>query len=322
MNRSTILRILRALTIVAVLALAAVGLEQIVAALSQGSGRGPRTQARVVQPEVPSARVTAPPPVQIQPTATATVMAPPPVQVKVEGHITAVNAAAGTITVQDDDGGPATIVALGAARGTFYVGEKLKVVGTLTGAGGSAATVQAGFIQLEPPEASESAPPAAAPGATIKVKGFITAVNPAAGTITVQDDDGGPATVVALGAAAGTYDVGQKVKVAGTLTGAGSSAATVQAQYVTPDDAPAPTAAIPVGAHVKVEGRITAANTAAGTITVQDDDAPPTVIALGAARGTFYVGQEVEVAGIKARAGSNGATVQAQFIRLKSPDGD
>jgi hypothetical protein len=236
MNRSTILRILRALTIVAVLALAAVGLEQIVAALSQGSGRGPRTQARVVQPEVPSARVTAPPPVQIQPTATATVMAPPPVQVKVEGHITAVNAAAGTITV--------------------------------------------------------------------------------------QDDDGGPATVVALGAAAGTYDVGQKVKVAGTLTGAGSSAATVQAQYVTPDDAPAPTAAIPVGAHVKVEGRITAANTAAGTITVQDDDAPPTVIALGAARGTFYVGQEVEVAGIKARAGSNGATVQAQFIRLKSPDGD
>src|SRR5437763_8838 len=137
MNRSTILRILRALTIVAVLALAAVGLEHLVADLSQGSGSGPRTQARVVQPEVPSATVTAPPPVQIQPTATATatalppaqiqptatatVTAPPPVQVKVEGRITAVNAAAGTITVQHDDGGPAAVVALGAARGTFYV---------------------------------------------------------------------------------------------------------------------------------------------------------------------------------------------------------
>ena len=49
-------------------------------------------------------------------TGTATVAAPPSVQV--EGFITAVNAAAGTITVQDDDGGPATVVALGAARGT------------------------------------------------------------------------------------------------------------------------------------------------------------------------------------------------------------
>ena len=75
--------------------------------------------------------------------------------------------------------------------------------------------------------------------------------------------------------------------------------------------------------QVKVEGRITAVNAAAGTITVQHDDGgPAAVVALGAARGTFYVGQEVEVAGIRARAGSNGATVQAQFIRLKSPDGD
>ena len=51
-------------------------------------------------------------------TGAATVAAPSTVQVEVEGFITAVNAAAGTITVQDDDGGPATVVALGAARGT------------------------------------------------------------------------------------------------------------------------------------------------------------------------------------------------------------
>jgi hypothetical protein len=33
------------------------------------------------------------------------------------------------------------------------------------------------------------------------------------------------------------------------------------------------------------------------------------------------VGQEVEVSGIVTSARSNGATVQAQFIRLKSPNG-
>jgi hypothetical protein len=68
--------------------------------------------------------------------------------------------------------------------------------------------------------------------------------------------------------------------------------------------------------QVKVEGRITAVNAAAGTITVQDDDGPPIVVALGAARGPYYVWQKVKVYGIVTSAGSNGATVQAQFIRL------
>ena len=76
------------------------------------------------------------------------------------------------------------------------------------------------------------------------------------------------------------------------------------------------------GATIKVEGRIIAVNAAAGTITVQDDDGPPTVVALGAARGPFYVWQKVKVYGTMTSAGSNGATVQAQFIRLKSWDGD
>jgi hypothetical protein len=81
--------------------------------------------------------------------------------------------------------------------------------------------------------------------------------------------------------------------------------------------APAPRVAI------KVEGRITAVNAAAGTITIQDDDGgPATVVALGTARGPFYVWQKVKVYGILTSAGSNGATVQAQFIRLKGSDGD
>jgi hypothetical protein len=70
--------------------------------------------------------------------------------------------------------------------------------------------------------------------------------------------------------------------------------------------------------QVEVEGRITAVNAAAGTITVRDDDGPATVVALGAARGPYYVWQKVEVYGTVISAGSNGATVQAQFIRLKS----
>jgi hypothetical protein len=68
--------------------------------------------------------------------------------------------------------------------------------------------------------------------------------------------------------------------------------------------------------QVEVEGRITAVNAAAGTITVQDDDRPATVVALGAARGTYYVGQKVKVYGSVTSARSNGVTVQAQFIRL------
>ena len=82
-------------------------------------------------------------------TGTATVAAPPSVQVEVEGYITAVNAAAGTITVQDDDGGPATLVALGAARGTFYVWQKVEVYGTVTNTGNNGVTVQAHFIRLD-----------------------------------------------------------------------------------------------------------------------------------------------------------------------------
>jgi hypothetical protein len=145
------------------------------------------------------------------------------------------------------------------------------------------------------------------------VEGRITAVNAAAGTITVQDDDR-PAAVVALGAARGPYYMWQKVKVYGTVI----SAARVRAHFIRLKGAAAPTAATPVGAYVKVEGRITAVNAAAGTITVQDDDRPATIVVLGAARGPYHVWQKVKVYGIVTSAGSNGATVRAQFIRLKS----
>ena len=145
------------------------------------------------------------------------------------------------------------------------------------------------------------------------MEGRITTVNTAAGTITVQDDDR-PATVVALGAARGGYYLWQKVKVYGTVT----NAATMRAQFIRIKGVPAPIAAIPVGANAKVEGRITAVNAAAGTITVQDDDRPATIVVLGAARGPYHVWQKVKVYGIVTSAGSNGATVRAQFIRLKS----
>jgi hypothetical protein len=82
-------------------------------------------------------------------TGTATVAAPPSVQVEVEGFITAVNRTAGTITVQDDDGGPATAVALSTAGGTYYVGQKVEVFGTVTSPGSNGATVQAQFIRLD-----------------------------------------------------------------------------------------------------------------------------------------------------------------------------
>ena len=154
--------------------------------------------------------------------------------------------------------------------------------------------------------------PPQAPG-QVKVEGRITAVNAAAGTITVQDDNR-PATVVELGAARGPYYLWQKVKVYGTVT----SAARMQAQFIRLKGAAGLTAATPVGAYVKVEGRITAVNAAAGTITVWDDDHPPTVVALGAARGPYYLWQKVQVYGIVTSVGSNGARVQAQFIRLKS----
>jgi hypothetical protein len=261
-------------------------------------------------------------------TGTATVVAPPlrpspaapsPMQIEVAGHITAVNAAAGTITIRDE-AGLTSVVAVGAAAGTYHVGQDVDVVGTPTGPGGSTATVQAQFVTRERPAAPDSGPAPVTTGrsAAIKVKGLITAVNAAAGTITIQDEDG-PTFVVSLGAAAGTYQVGQEVKVRGVPTGAGGRAVRVRAQYVTLEDADAPTAATPVGAHVEVEGLITAVNHAAGTITIQDDDGPTTIVAVGAA-GTYWVGQEVEVSGIVTRARRNGATVQAQFIRLKSPD--
>jgi hypothetical protein len=141
MNRSILRRrILRSLAIVAVLALATAGLQRAVAALPQGGDSAATTQAEVQ--------------VAAQPTATATVAAPPPVQVEVEGTIIAVDAAAGTITVQDDDGGPAAIVSVGAA-GSYHVGQEVEVVGTPTGTGGSAATVQAQAVQVEAPEAAE-----------------------------------------------------------------------------------------------------------------------------------------------------------------------
>jgi hypothetical protein len=71
-----------------------------------------------------------------------------------------------------------------------------------------------------------------------------------------------------------------------------------------------------------VEGLITAVNSAVGTLTIQDEDGPTTVVLVGAAAGTYRVGQEVEVSGIVIRAGRNGATVQAQFIRLKHSHDD
>ena len=205
MNRSEILRILGLLAIVVVLALAGVGLERTVAALSRGSGSGATAQ--------------------IQPTATAPVMTPPAVHVKVEGRIAAVNAAARTITVQDDDG-PPTVVALGAVRGTLYPWQKVEVYGTVISPGSNGATVQAQFIQFKDPDGY-----AAAPGVTIKVEGRIIAVDRAAGTITIQDDDS-PPTVVALGAGQGPFYVWQKVKVYGTVTSPGSNGATVQAQFI------------------------------------------------------------------------------------------
>src|SRR5437868_2006996 len=173
MNRSEILRILGLLAIVVVLALAGVGLERTVAALSQGSGSGSTAQ---IQPTA-TAPVTPPTPVQIQPTATAIVAPPshaqikptatavvvpprpaqiqptapdgdtaaPAVKVKVEGRIAAVDRAARTITIQDDDS-PPTVVALGAGQGTFYVWQKVKVYGTVISPGSNGATVQAQFI--------------------------------------------------------------------------------------------------------------------------------------------------------------------------------
>ena len=254
MNRPIILR---SLAIAVVLALAAVGLERAVAALSQ-AGR--------------LARVT-----------------PPALSM------------------------PAGLLGTPVALHRVQRGGDLSV----TGAGGSTATVQRQVVRPEEPEAPEGAPAGAA---RIKLEGRITAVDAAAGTLTVQDEDG-PTIVVALGVAAGTYQVGQEVEVVGVPTGAGGRAAAVRAQYVRLEDAEAPTAATPVGAHVEVEGLITAVNSAAGTLTIQDEDDPLTVVTVGAGAATYWMGQKVEVSGIVTGAGSNGATVQAQFVRLKSPDG-
>jgi hypothetical protein len=110
------------------------------------------------------------------------------------------------------------------------MGQEVEVVGTPTGPGGSATSVQAQYVTLDLDDGP--APTAAPVGAHVKVEGRITAVNAAAGTITVQDDDGGPATVVALGAARGPYYVWQKVEVYGTVTSARSNGATVQAQFI------------------------------------------------------------------------------------------
>jgi hypothetical protein len=252
MNRLNRPIILRSLAIAAVLALAAVGLERVVAALFQAG-----SLARVTPPALPM-------PAGLLGTPVALHRAP-----------------------RDGD-----------------------LAGT--GAGSSTATARAHVVRPENPDGA----PAGA--ATITVEGRITAVDAAAGTMTIPDEDG-PTIVVWVGAAAGTYDVGQKVKVRGVPTGAAGGAVTVRAQYVTLKHATAPTYATPLGAHVEVEGRIAAANSAAGTITIQDEDGPLIVVAVGAA-AAYRGGQKVEVSGIVTGAGSNGATVQAQFIRLKSPD--
>ena len=223
MNPSTIRRILRSLTIVAVLALAGVGLEHTIATVIPA--RSSAGTAQVVRLAAPTATVAAPAPTQAQ--VAAQLPPPAPAQVEVEGIVIAVDPAAGTITVRDDEG--FTSVVSVSAAGTYHVWQEVKVVGTPTGPGGSAMSVQARFIRLEQPEALESA--LAAPGTTIKVEGRITSVNAAAGTITVQDDDG-PATVVALGAARGPFYVWQEVEVYGTVTSAGSNGATVQAQFI------------------------------------------------------------------------------------------
>jgi hypothetical protein len=87
-------------------------------------------------------------------TGTATVTPPSSTQVEVGGIITAVDPASGTITVRDDDGFT-SVVAVSAA-GTYAVGQDVDVVGTPTGPGGSAATVQAQYVTREAPEAAEA----------------------------------------------------------------------------------------------------------------------------------------------------------------------
>jgi len=81
----------------------------------------------------------------------------------VGGIITAVDPAAGTITLQDEDG-PTSVVSVSAA-GTYSVGQDVDVVGTPTGPGGSAATVQAQYVTLDAPEAAEPPEAAEAPEA-------------------------------------------------------------------------------------------------------------------------------------------------------------
>jgi hypothetical protein len=120
------------------------------------------------------------------------------------------------------------------SRGHFL---QLVGLGLLAVAGGAGGGLLA--ERLWPDTPAQPAPAAgdddgyaAAPGARIKVEGRIIAVNAAAGTITVQDDDDGPATIVAVGVAGGPFDVSQKVEVYGVLTSAGSNGATVQAQFI------------------------------------------------------------------------------------------
>jgi hypothetical protein len=100
-------------------------------------------------------------------TGTATAVAPPPppapssMQIEVGGIITAVDPAAGTITVNDDDGFT-SVVAVSAA-GSYSVGQDVDVVGTPTGPGGSATSVQAQYVTREAPEAAEPYEGAEAP---------------------------------------------------------------------------------------------------------------------------------------------------------------
>jgi hypothetical protein len=115
------------------------------------------------------------------------------------------------------------------ALASIRTGDQLNTTVTFTRAGAEATGT------------ATDAPPPPAPSSTpIEVGGIITAVDPAAGTITVRDDDG--FTSVVSVSAAGTYQLGQDVDVVGIPTGPGGSATTVQAQYVTRE---APEAAEP-----------------------------------------------------------------------------
>lgn len=80
---------------------------------------------------------------------TVTVVASHVGRVDVEGRITAVNHAAGTVTITDENG-QSTVVAMGSATAGYHVGQDAVMSGTPTGPGSSDVTVQAHDAQTEP----------------------------------------------------------------------------------------------------------------------------------------------------------------------------